>query len=171
MFVVLIGLAETGIMINLTGTPIQYKTDVEGGGSGISAFRSFRLIRVLRSMKMIKKWKSMNLILQAVITSGPGLLNFSTLLLLFMLVYALCGMQMFAGKLGDLRSHFDNVGMALLTVFQVWLAIPETMKSSTFDTFEHGTIFAPDAHSRVHSPTHMHTHLAKIPDYFRGELE
>ena len=52
-----------------------------------------------------------------------------------MLVYALCGMQMFAGKLGDLRSHFDNIGMALLTVFQVWRALPETMKYSRHCAF------------------------------------
>ena len=69
---------------------------------------------------MIKKWKSMYLILSAIMRSGPGLVNFATLLILFMVVYALCGMQLFAGQLDPgLRSNFDNLGFALLTVFQV----------------------------------------------------
>lgn len=108
--VVVVSLVEIGMKYGGSG----------GGKSGVSAFRSLRLIRVMRSMKMIKKWKSMHLILSAIMRSGPGLFNFTTLLMLFMIVYALCGMQLFAGKLDpDLRANFDTLFNALLTVFQV----------------------------------------------------
>jgi len=108
--VVVVSLVEIGMTVGGSG----------GGKSGVSAFRSLRLIRVMRSMKMIKKWKSMHLILSAIMRSGPGLFNFTTLLMLFMVVYALCGMQLFAGQLDpNLRANFDNLYIALLTVFQV----------------------------------------------------
>ena len=89
--------------------------------------RTLRLVRVLRSLRMVRRWKSMAHILGAVARSGPGLVNFSCLLLLFSFVYALAGMQMYAGKfkirIGSHkiapRTNFDSLGEALLTVFVV----------------------------------------------------
>ena len=93
-----------------------------------TVFRVLRLIRVFRALKIVQKWKSMKHILNAVAASGPGLLNFCCLLLLFSFIYSLCGMQMFAGKFtkgngfgdrapGEPRANFDNLANALLTVF------------------------------------------------------
>jgi hypothetical protein len=47
------------------------------------------------------------------------ILSLLGLLQLLILIYALLGMQLFGGKLGDSRSTFDGFGWAYLTVFQI----------------------------------------------------
>merc|ERR1711965_442514 len=51
--------------------------------------RVLRLVRIFRSLRMVRNWKSMAHILSAVLRSGPGLVNFSCLLMMFSWVYAL----------------------------------------------------------------------------------
>lgn len=89
--------------------------------------RILRLVRIFRSLRMVRSWKSMSHILSAVMRSGPGLVNFSCLLVMFSWVYALAGMQMYAGKFQTSlgltetrpRMTFDSLHAALLTVFIV----------------------------------------------------
>ncbi|KAK7247748.1 hypothetical protein SO694_00088166 [Aureococcus anophagefferens] len=88
--------------------------------------RVLRLVRIFRSLRMVRNWKSMAHILSAVLRSGPGLVNFSCLLMMFSWVYALAGMQMYAGELSGYglagsrpRMNFDSIDSALLTVFIV----------------------------------------------------
>ncbi|KAH8044650.1 calcium ion channel [Aureococcus anophagefferens] len=45
--------------------------------------RVLRLVRIFRSLRMVRNWKSMAHILSAVLRSGPGLVNFSCLLMMF----------------------------------------------------------------------------------------
>jgi len=104
--------------------------------SGFSILRSFRLFRVF---KMAKKWTSFQILLKTMYTTVLEIRNFAVLLFLFIYVYALIGMQLFAnrlhfdattgmpihisanGHLNDLvpRSNFDTFVNALVTVFQV----------------------------------------------------
>ncbi|GAB5365090.1 hypothetical protein AAMO2058_001026900 [Amorphochlora amoebiformis] len=89
--------------------------------SGISAFRAFRLLRVFR---LAKQWKQLNRLLDAIGKSLRSLTYFSLLLLLFIFMFGLIGLQFFAGKLKDSngevsRANFDNVGWAMVTVFQI----------------------------------------------------
>lgn len=90
--------------------------------------RPLRLVRIGRSLRLVRHWPSMAHILSAVQRSGPGLLNFSCLLAIFAWVYALAGMQMYAGRfnfekgpsmLVRPRTNFDSLGSSLLTVFIV----------------------------------------------------
>ncbi|CAN0350451.1 unnamed protein product, partial [Ectocarpus sp. 13 AM-2016] len=71
-------------------------------GGALSALRSFRLFRVF---KLARWWHSMRELLN---TLGKTLLdigNFGMLLVLFMYIYALVGLQFFAN-----RFHFNEVG-------------------------------------------------------------
>ncbi|KAJ1445504.1 Ion transport protein-domain-containing protein [Pelagophyceae sp. CCMP2097] len=104
----------------------------EGGGDSaalqaLRVGRVLRLVRILRSLRIVRAWKSMSHILSAVVRSGPALFNFSCLLVMFSWVYALAGMQMYAGRfVGSAgrkavrpRTNFDSLDGALITVFVV----------------------------------------------------
>ncbi|GMH51784.1 hypothetical protein TrLO_g993 [Triparma laevis f. longispina] len=95
-------------------------------GGGFSSLRTFRLLRVLRTLKLAKSWHSLNQLIITVIRSIPGLANFGLILMLFLFIYALFGMQFYGGKFneengfdGTPRANFNTLGFALLTVFQV----------------------------------------------------
>ena len=113
-------------MIEIVLKPICRKADVCDGlkvtkGKSVQVLRALRLLRVTRAIKMVKRWKSMSLIVNAIVDSGPGLVNFCSLLLLFMIIYALLGMQLFGDKPafeGEFY-NFDSLYMSLLTVFVV----------------------------------------------------
>ena len=90
-------------------------------GKSIQVLRALRLLRVTRAIKMVKRWKSMALIVNAIAESASGLVNFCSLLLLFMIIYALFGMQLFAGKtaMNENFYNFNDLYRSLLTVFVV----------------------------------------------------
>ncbi|CBJ26318.1 Voltage Gated Calcium/Sodium Channel subunit alpha [Ectocarpus siliculosus] len=97
-FIVISGLLE------LILSPPDILTGETGNTSGgaLSALRSFRLFRVF---KLAREWHSMRELLN---TLGKTLLdigNFGMLLVLFMYIYALVGLQFFAN-----RFHFNEVG-------------------------------------------------------------
>jgi len=107
-----------------------------------SALQAFRAMRLLRMMKLSKSWKALSNIL---VTTGKSLRDisqFSILLFLFMYIFALLGMELFANialedengdlvygedkvqalfKSGDYytfpRDNWNSVGYALTTVF------------------------------------------------------
>ncbi|CAN0277135.1 unnamed protein product [Pylaiella littoralis] len=100
-FIVISGLLE------LILSPPDILTGETGNTSGgaLSALRSFRLFRVF---KLARSWNSMRELLN---TLGKTLLdigNFGMLLVLFMYIYALVGLQFFAN-----RFHFNDVGEAV----------------------------------------------------------
>ena len=71
----------------------------EGGASGMSALRTFRLFRVF---KLAKQWTEMQILLKAMVRTTFDIANFAVLLILFMYIMALVGMQFFANEM-----HFD----------------------------------------------------------------
>ena len=110
-------------------------------GSTLKAFKAFRLLRM---MKLSKSWKALQDILQKTVASLKEIANFSLLLGLFMFIFALLGMELFAkiainDEEGELvlgreavqelytsgrpymiqRENFDNAGYALATIFMV----------------------------------------------------
>jgi len=96
------------------------------GGGPFSSFRTFRLLRVLRTLKLAKSWHSLNQLLITIVRSIPGLANFGVILMLFLFIYALFGMQFYGGKFtlvngfdATPRANFDALRHAVLTVFQV----------------------------------------------------
>lgn len=92
----------------------------QGGDSSIavSALRTFRLLRIF---KLARSWKSLNAFLSTMIHTLPRLGPFSVILLLFMYIFSLLGMQLFGGKLGSPppRAHYDTLLWSFTTTFQV----------------------------------------------------
>jgi hypothetical protein len=130
-------------LVELAALPPAFLTpsqeDLSSAGGGISALRTFRLFRVFA---LAKHWTSLRVLLRTIVKTLKDVANFAVLLLIFMYMFSLIGMQFFANQLcfdpdsGDPavglqgtgkcpapfvrpRSHFDDLLRAFITVFQV----------------------------------------------------
>ncbi|KAM6311256.1 voltage-dependent L-type calcium channel subunit alpha-1S isoform 2-T2 [Podargus strigoides] len=109
-FVVCAGLLET-ILVELgTLSPL-----------GISVLRCIRLLRIF---KITRYWTSLSNLVASLLNSVRSIASLLLLLFLFIIVFALLGMQLFGGKFDfeDMevrRSTFDNFPQALISVFQI----------------------------------------------------
>ena len=126
------------VVISLVDWTISRIPNVEAGG----ALNAFRALRLLRMLKLSKSWKALAEILRKTSKSMKDISNFSLLLLLFVYIFALLGMELFANVAlldedenlvagseniqalvasGDYytfpRDNFNNVGFALTTIF------------------------------------------------------
>ncbi|NWS77411.1 CAC1S protein, partial [Crotophaga sulcirostris] len=109
-FVVCAGILET-ILVQLdTLSPL-----------GISVLRCIRLLRIF---KITRYWTSLSNLVASLLNSVRSIASLLLLLFLFIIVFALLGMQLFGGKFDfeDMevrRSTFDNFPQALISVFQI----------------------------------------------------
>eukprot|EP01064_Diplonema_japonicum_P003343 TRINITY_DN1216_c1_g1_i2.p1 TRINITY_DN1216_c1_g1~~TRINITY_DN1216_c1_g1_i2.p1 ORF type:complete len:2604 (+),score=664.54 TRINITY_DN1216_c1_g1_i2:280-8091(+) len=87
-----------------------------GGGSGASALRGFRLARVFR---LAKKWRGLNIILKQISNAVIDVGYLSIIVMLFLFIYSVMGVQLFACKDDNGRCGFENLGASTLTVFVV----------------------------------------------------
>ena len=116
---------------------------------GSSSFTAFRALRFGRLVKLIRFMKSLQNILRVLVNSLEGIFYVSMLLLLFIVIYAILGMQFFQHKLSDgeggvPRNNFDSFHWAFISTFQVlagenWPALLyDGIKGSTWLT---GSVF------------------------------
>ncbi|XP_065554460.1 voltage-dependent L-type calcium channel subunit alpha-1S [Lathamus discolor] len=109
-FVVCAGVLET-ILVELSAlSPL-----------GISVLRCIRLLRIF---KITRYWTSLSNLVASLLNSVRSIASLLLLLFLFIIVFALLGMQLFGGKFDfeDMqvrRSTFDNFPQALISVFQI----------------------------------------------------
>lgn len=99
---------------------------LNGNKSTLSAFRAIRILRVFRVIRvarLLRYLQSMSLILGVIKASLSKFIYLAILLLLFIVIYALLGMQVFGGNFnfpnGKPRAHFDTFNNAFITIFQV----------------------------------------------------
>ena len=94
-----------------------FKIDV---GSISTIIRSFRIARVL---KLIKTAKNLQQIFQTFILAIPELVNVGALLMLFLFLFAVLGVSLFAEVKSqdtmDRHANFENFGRAILTLLRV----------------------------------------------------
>ncbi|GFQ66512.1 voltage-dependent L-type calcium channel subunit alpha-1D [Trichonephila clavata] len=89
---------------------------------GVSVLRCVRLLRIF---KVTKYWASLRNLVASLINSMRSIASLLLLLFLFIVIFALLGMQVFGGKFNNNphedkpRSNFDSFWQSLLTVFQV----------------------------------------------------
>ncbi|XP_064104911.1 sodium channel protein para-like isoform X2 [Macrobrachium nipponense] len=118
------------------------------GADDIPAFRSMRTLRALRPLRAVSRWEGMRVVVNALVGAIPSIVNVLLVCLIFWLIFAIMGVQLFNGKyhkcmnddgiradaeeipnreaciLANLswensEVHFDHVGMAYLALFQV----------------------------------------------------
>jgi hypothetical protein len=63
-----------------------------------NALKAFRALRFLRIFKIARKWRSFQVILKKMSKSFKDMLNFMILLSLFIFIYALLGMELYANE-------------------------------------------------------------------------
>ena len=68
----------------------------DGGGGAVSGLRAFCLFRI---GKLTRSWESMKLLIDSIAHTIAAFVNFTLLLMIFIYVYSLLGMQFYAGKL------------------------------------------------------------------------
>ncbi|XP_066566462.1 voltage-dependent L-type calcium channel subunit alpha-1D [Amia ocellicauda] len=88
---------------------------------GISVLRCVRLLRIF---KVTRHWTALSNLVASLLNSMKSIASLLLLLFLFIIIFALLGMQLFGGKFNfdetqTKRSTFDTFPQALLTVFQI----------------------------------------------------
>jgi len=80
-----------------------------------------RCIRLLRAFKVTRYWASMGNLVKSLVNSIASINALLVLLILFIFIAALLGMQIFGGRFHheENRGTFDGFGQACLTVFQI----------------------------------------------------
>merc|ERR1719158_2438980 len=82
-----------------------------------------RCIRLLRAFKVTRYWSSMGNLVKSLVNSIASINALLVLLILFIFIFALLGMQIFGGRFAAgedaERSTFNNFGQSCLTVFQI----------------------------------------------------
>ena len=102
--------------------------EVASGGesSGFSALRTFRLLRILRSMKLLKQFKELARLMSMVLRGFIALKDFMLLMMLFIFIFSLLGMNLFGGSAEfdsdhtwAYRKNFNSIWEAAYTVFEI----------------------------------------------------
>lgn len=114
LFVVILSIVELTFE---SGSDTPKKTSL----SAFRTFRIFRTFRVLRVARLLRTLHSMQVIMGVIQRSMASFIYIALLLLLFIFIYALLGMQIFGGKFnfpdGRPLTHFDTFNNAFVTVF------------------------------------------------------
>ncbi|KAL5014501.1 hypothetical protein ScPMuIL_008771, partial [Solemya velum] len=87
---------------------------------GVSVLRCARLLRVFKATRY---WSSLRNLVASLLNSMRSIASLLLLLFLFIVIFALLGMQLFGGRFNfpeeKPRSNFDTFVQSLLTVFQI----------------------------------------------------
>ena len=126
------------------------------GSINLNAFRGIRLLRVLRLFRLVQYWKGVYKIFSSLIGAGPQIANIFVLLFVFMTVFALLGMQIFAGKCGSVedgnRYHFDYYVPGMLVVLIVF-------SGGWVDAYESCLPAGPEVSACACMPPHTAAHM------------
>lgn len=93
--------------------------------SAVRAVRVFRAIRVLRVTRLLRALRFMKVIIEVIMSSLEQFIYIALLLSLFIIIFSLLGMQLFAGRFdfyqqGEVKEqNFDTFVSAFLVVYQV----------------------------------------------------
>lgn len=116
-----------GIVVTLSVTELAINLSYGGeGGSAISAIRTVRIFRIFKALRLTRILKSLKFIVVIVTVIAETVeqyLYIAILLLLFMLIYALLGVQIYMGTMyvnGQVpRTNFDSITSSFLTLLQL----------------------------------------------------
>ncbi|KAI5721996.1 hypothetical protein M8J76_002131 [Diaphorina citri] len=118
------------------------------GAGGIQAFKTMRTLRALRPLRAMSRMQGMRVVVNALVQAIPSIFNVLLVCLIFWLIFAIMGVQLFAGKYFKCVDHekkplshliipdkdhcikenftwvnslmnFDTVGKAYISLFQV----------------------------------------------------
>ena len=85
------------VTVSVVEGVLKYTNISSGENTGLSALRSFRLLRVF---KLARSWRNLRMLLNTILTSLIDVANASFLLAVIMFIFTLLGMQLFGGQMG-----------------------------------------------------------------------
>ncbi|XP_023211604.1 sodium channel protein para-like isoform X2 [Centruroides sculpturatus] len=77
-------------VVNLTATLV--------GGGNIQAFKTMRTLRALRPLRALSRFQGMRVVVNALVQAIPAIFNVLLVCLIFWLIFAIMGVQLFNGK-------------------------------------------------------------------------
>ncbi len=108
------------VMISLVDS-ILSATDKSISGGGFAAITAFRTLRLFRILKLARNWMTLRTLLMTIAATLVDVGYFTVLLLLFMIIFALLGMEFFAYNVifdgQSVRVNCDTFYNAMITVF------------------------------------------------------
>jgi voltage-dependent calcium channel T type alpha-1G len=78
-------------------------------GSDLQFVRGFRALRALRPLRVVSKNEGIKTVVNALLESIPALLNVLLIVLLFLLVFGILGIQLFKGKMGGCSDKSEAI--------------------------------------------------------------
>lgn len=78
-------------------------------GSDLQFVRGFRALRALRPLRVVSKNEGIKTVVNALLESIPALLNVLLIVLLFLLVFGILGIQLFKGKMGSCSDVSETI--------------------------------------------------------------
>ncbi|XP_066932712.1 cation channel sperm-associated protein 2-like isoform X1 [Clytia hemisphaerica] len=85
---------------------------------------NLRVFRILRSLKMVSRFAQLRIIVLTILKAFKSMVFISTLLAVFMYIFAVAGTIMFSRQPGDPYPHiegkFNTLGQSLATLFQLF---------------------------------------------------
>ena len=75
----------------------------------VSFLRGFRALRALRPLRVVSKNEGIKTVVNALLESIPALINVLLIVMLFLLVFGILGIQLFKGQLGVCNDTSDDV--------------------------------------------------------------
>lgn len=74
----------------------------------VSFLRGFRALRALRPLRVVSKNEGIKTVVNALLESIPALINVLLIVMLFLLVFGILGIQLFKGQLGRCNDTSTN---------------------------------------------------------------
>uniref|UniRef100_A0A8D8MA85 Sodium channel protein n=1 Tax=Cacopsylla melanoneura TaxID=428564 RepID=A0A8D8MA85_9HEMI len=78
------------------------------GFQGIAVFKTMRTLRALRPLRAVSRWEGMRVVVNALVQAIPSIFNVLLVCLIFWLIFAIMGVQLFAGKYYKCVDHEKN---------------------------------------------------------------
>ena len=75
----------------------------------VSFLRGFRALRALRPLRVVSKNEGIKTVVNALLESIPALINVLLIVILFLLVFGILGIQLFKGMLGQCNDGSDTI--------------------------------------------------------------
>ncbi|XP_058978209.1 sodium channel protein para-like isoform X23 [Musca domestica] len=92
------------VMVSL----INFVASLAGAG-GIQAFKTMRTLRALRPLRAMSRMQGMRVVVNALVQAIPSIFNVLLVCLIFWLIFAIMGVQLFAGKYFKCKDGNDTV--------------------------------------------------------------
>ncbi len=85
----------------------------------LSVITAFRALRLFRIFKLIRTWLALRTLMLTIMKTIVDIAHFTLLVLLFMIITSLLGMEFFAYRVysEELRMIFGTFGEAMITIF------------------------------------------------------